>query len=469
MSLRFDCLADWLCSTLRAVRDSARILALFLFALMVYPGVVNCGMIFADEFRLPDDRPVLDRDKLESCGLSVLESKHLILITDAPLAEVQDLPVLADVLFVELQRQLGFLKPDLNGRDFQLTGYIMGAKERFEEAGVLPAESVIIRHGRHIGYQFWMNNQSSPYYRRHLLLHEFIHCFMMCEHGVADIPPLWYTEGIAEYFATHELSEDIRSTRFGILPAILNGFEGWGRITEIQKNMTELTDNPSQWQSLMSLESVRHPKDMNFASDLQYAQAWALVWLIRSHPELKPHFSPMSKTRTRGEFQDVEKSVPAEVWQKMAVLWPLFLASLTEGFEIEHSFPPLNVAASKPPASGKLELQSGKEWQATGVLIKRGATVQLNCTGRYSVHNKPRPWISEPQGITIDYVYSRPIGEITAMLVAPDGSICSGRIPVGRENSIIATVDSELWLQVNDSAASRSDNSGSASVEIQVQ
>jgi hypothetical protein len=55
------------------------------------------------------------------------------------------------------------------------------------------------------------------------------------------------------------------------------------------------------------------------------------------------------------------------------------------------------------------------------------------------------------------------------MLVAPDGSICSGRIPVGRENSIIATVDSELWLQVNDSAASRSDNSGSASVEIQVQ
>ena len=469
MSPRFDYPADWLCSTLRAVRDSARILALFLIALMPDPGVVNCGMIFADEFRLPDNRPVLDRDKLESCGLSVLESKHLILVTDAPLAEVQDLPVLADALFVELQRQLGSLKPDLNRRDFQLTGYVIGAKERFEEADVLPPESVIIRHGRHIGYQFWMNNQSSPYYRRHLLLHEFIHCFMMCEHGMADIPPLWYTEGIAECFATHELSEDIKSSRFGILPPTLNGFEGWGRITEIQNNMTELTDKPTQWQSLMSLESVRHPKDINFASDLQYAQAWALVWLIRNHPELQPHFSPMSEARTRGEFRDVEKSVPAEVWQRLAVLWPLFLASLTEGFEVEHSFPPLNVATSKPPASGKLELQSGKEWQATGVLIKRGATVQLNCTGRYSVHNKPRPWISEPPGITIDYVHGRPIGEITAMLVAPDGSVCSGRIPVGREGSITAPVDAELWLQINDSANSRSDNSGAASVEIQVQ
>ena len=468
MSPRFDYPADWLCSTLRAVRDSARILALFLIALMPDPGVVNCGMIFADEFRLPDDRPVLDRDKLESCGLSVLESKHLILVTDAPLAEVQDLPVLADALFVELQRQLGSLKPDLNGRDFQLTGYVIGAKERFEEADVLPPENVIIRHGRHIGYQFWMNNQSSPYYRRHLLLHEFIHCFMMCEHGMDDIPPLWYTEGIAECFATHELSEDIKSSRFGILPATLNGFEGWGRIAEIQTNMTELTNKPTQWQSLMSLECVRNPKDLNFASDLQYAQAWALVWLIRNHPELKPYFSPISRARTRGEFRDVEKSVPAEVWQRLAVLWPLFLASLTEGFEVEHSFPSLNVAASKPPVSGKLELQSGKEWQATGVLIKRGATVRLNCTGRYSVHNKPRPWISEPQGITIDYAYSRPIGEITAMIVASSGSICSGRIPIGREGSINAEVDSELWLQVNDFANSRSDNSGSASIEIQV-
>ena len=469
MSPRSDNFTDRICCALSVVRDIARILAMSLFALMLNLGFADREEVFADEFRLPDDRPALDRDKLESCGLSVLESKHLILVTDAPLAEVQDLPVLADALFVELQRQLGSLKPDLNGRDFQLTGYVIGAKERFEEAAVLPPESVIIRHGRHIGYQFWMNNQSSPYYRRHLLLHEFIHCFMMCEHGMADIPPLWYTEGIAECLATHELSEDIKSSRFGILPATLNGFEGWGRITEIQNNMTELTGKPTQWQSLMSLESVRHPKDINFASDLQYAQAWALVWLIRNHPELKPHFSPMSKARTRGEFRDVEKSVPAEVWQRLAVLWPPFLASLTEGFEVEHSFPPLNVAASKPPASGKLELQSGKEWQATGVLIKRGATVRLNCTGRYSVHNKPRPWISEPPGITIDYVHARPIGEITAILVAPDGSACSGRIPVGREGSIKAEVDSELWLQVNDSAASRSDNSGSASVEIQMQ
>ena len=421
----------------------------------------------ADDLRLPDDRPMLDRSRLESCGLRVLESKHLVLVTDAPLAEVQDLPPLADALFVELQRQLGSLRPDLNGKDFQITGYVIGAKERFEEAGVLPPESVVIRHGRHIGYQFWMNNQTSPYYRRHLLLHEFIHCFMMCEHGMANIPPLWYSEGIAEYFATHELSKDIKSTRFGVLPASLDGFEGWGRVTEIQKNMTELPENPAVWQSLMSLENVRHPKDLNFASDLQYAQAWALVWLIRNHPELKPHFSSMSTARSRQNFRDAEVSVPADVWQRLAVVWPLFLASLTEGFETEHSFPPLTVAAANQSASRNIALLSNKEWQATGFTLKRGTTVQLNCSGRYAVHDKPRPWISEPQGITIDYAYGRPLGEITAMLVAPDGSVCSGRIPIGRESSLTAPVDAELWLQINDSADGRSDNSGSASVEIQ--
>ncbi len=434
--------------------------------LTVFFGVVS--ETCADEFRVPDDRPVLDRSRLESCGLRVLESKHLILVTDAPLAEVKDLPPLADALFVELQRQLGPLKPDLNGKEFQITGYLMGARERFEEAEVLPPESIIIRHGRHLGYQFWMNNQTFPYYQRHLLLHEFIHCFMMCEHGMADIPPLWYTEGIAEYFATHELATDIKSTRFGILPPTLNGYEGWGRITEIQTNMKELTGNPAQWQSQMSLEIVRHPIDNNFTTDLQYSQAWALVWLIRNHPELKSHFSALSTARTRRDFHDAEKSVPADVWQKMAVIWPLFLTSLTEGFQTEHSFPPLNFAASKPTASGKSAVESNKEWQATGVSIRRGTTVQLNCSGRYTVHDKPRPWISEPQGITIDYVYGRPLGEITAMLVAPDGSVCSGRIPNGRENSITAPFDSELWLQVNDSANSRSDNSGSASIEILV-
>lgn len=463
----FSCPAEGIFRVAPPGREQTRlVLLLSLLTLMAPLGISS--ELFADELRLPDDRPVLDHSKLESSGLRVIKSKHLILVTDAPLAEVQDLPPLADALFAELERQLGSLKPDLNGKDFQITGYVMGAKERFEEAGVLPPESIVIRHGRHIGYQFWMNNQTLPYYRRHLLLHEFIHCFMMCEHGMADIPPLWYTEGIAEYFATHELSTDIRSTRFGILPPTLEGYEGWGRITELQTNMKELTANPTQWQSLMSLERVRHPNDNNFTTDLQYSQAWALVWLIRNHPELKPHFLAMNAARTRREFRDAEKSVPAEIWQKMAIIWPLFLTSLTEGFQTEHSFPSLDVAASKPSASGKFAVQSNQEWQAIGVALKRGTTVQLNCSGRYAVHDKPRPWISEPQGITIDYVYGRPLGEITALLVAPDGSVCSARIPVGRESSITAPVDSELWLQINDSADSRSDNSGSASVEFQV-
>ena len=66
MSPRSDNLTDQLCCTLSVARDIARILAMSLLALMLNLGFADRKEVFADEFRLPDDRPVLDRDKLES-------------------------------------------------------------------------------------------------------------------------------------------------------------------------------------------------------------------------------------------------------------------------------------------------------------------------------------------------------------------------------------------------------------------
>lgn len=147
--------------------------------------------------RLADDRPALNESQLAAEGIKVYRSRHLVLLTDCPAEQAESLPGLADALFAVLETRLGRLLPAPDGADFQVTGCLMDAEERFRRAGLLPEIEFSIRHGRHLNYRFWMRNQATDYYRRHLLLHEFTHCFMSCEYGMRDIPPLWYTEGIA--------------------------------------------------------------------------------------------------------------------------------------------------------------------------------------------------------------------------------------------------------------------------------
>ncbi len=171
------------------------------------------------------------------------------------------------------------------------------------------------------------NNQASNYYRRHLMLHEFVHCFMTADFGMFDIPPLWYTEGIAEYFATHRLNPGAAAD-FGVMPESADGFEGWGRITTIKEAIAKVVSGDSF--DSISLEAVRHPPDNEFVSDLKYAQAWALVWLIRNHPDLKAPFSGFSRVRNRDQFLAAEQGVSGDLWDQLAIHWPLYLFSLTK-------------------------------------------------------------------------------------------------------------------------------------------
>ena len=55
--------------------------------------------IAPQRFRLPDDRPKLDAEELLAHGLRIVQSKHLVLVTDLPQESVAELPQLADALF----------------------------------------------------------------------------------------------------------------------------------------------------------------------------------------------------------------------------------------------------------------------------------------------------------------------------------------------------------------------------------
>lgn len=435
----------------------------------------------ASQFRHADDRPPLDELLLSREGIQVYRSKRLILLSDCPAGQVEALPQLADQLFESLESRLGVLLPAKNGEAFQLTGCVMDAEERFRNAGLLPEFEFAIRHGRHLNYRFWMRNVTSDYYRRHLLLHEFTHCFLMCENGMQDIPPLWYTEGIAEYFATHDASAaNSDAVRFGVLPKSIDQHSGWGRISEIRRSFNERPIGsplpakpaepalPKDWDAgFTPLSSVLQPQTPLFVQDLQYAQAWALYWLLEHHPALDLQRKEFHPVRTAADFQAAIQQLYPELQRLLAVDWLLFQDSLIEGFDADHGFPQrpavLEVAQSHE-TNCRIAAQSG--WQFTGLTAKSGSRLAVHSSGRFTIATDPQPWISEPQGVTIRYHRGRPLGELSAMLVAPDGSRASRRIPVGTSVELIVPFEAEIWLQLNDSAASRSDNQGSVDVTM---
>jgi len=422
-------------------------------------------------FRLPDDRPSLDRNELLAEGLRIVESEHLILVTDLPLESVVELPQLADALFATLERRLGKLAPDIAGTTFQVTGFLMDARDRFERAGVLPPEQYPFQHGRHLGYRFWMSNQTADYYRRHLLLHEFVHCFLMCEYGMPDIPPLWYTEGIAEYFATHRLHADIAKSEFGILPSSVEGFEGWHRIAEIRRHFNQEPSVTGELADIVPLQTVLHPPDATFQDDSQYADAWALVWLINHHPELQPDFAAVAACRTERQFDDAIADVPEAVWKQLNQVWPLYLDGLHEADVADVQFPALTPL--KPQESNgdnrlpsEFVLDVDHQWASTGLSLIKGQQIVIECKGRYVVEATTKPWFSEPDGITIDYVDGRPLGEVIGIIISADGTQTTRRIPIGSEKKMQSPIDGILWLQVNDRWSQRKKNHGTVTVRI---
>ncbi|MEZ6034423.1 MAG: hypothetical protein R3C17_15110 [Planctomycetaceae bacterium] len=425
----------------------------------------------ARRFRLPDDRRPLNRDELLAEGLRVLESEHLMLVTDLPLESVANLPPLADALFRTLEQRLGKLTPDIAGKTFQVTGFLMDVRDRFDRAGLLPPEQYPIRHGRNLGYRFWMNNQTADYYRRHLLLHEFVHCFLMCEYGMTDIPPLWYTEGIAEYFATHKLHEDLASSEFGVLPSSVTGFEGWHRIAEIQRHFNLNPSAPVELTDLVPLQTVLHPPDARFVDDLQYAHAWALVWLINHHPELKADFADIAASRTRQQFQDALANVSDSTWQQLNQIWPLYLDGLKEAAAASVRFPAVKELKSPDSQSGsslpgEFVLTAGQQWASTGLRLTTGQEIMIECHGRCIVEETTKPWFSEPDGITIDYVHGCPLGQVVGAIISEDGTRTTRRIPIGSTRHLRSPIDGILWLQINDEWSERDRNHGTVSVHI---
>lgn len=442
------------------------------------PDTTSSDDTVAVKIRLPDDRPDINGKRLAQAGIRRYTSRRLILLSDLPEVQVVHLPALADRLFDRLEMHFGVLPPSIDDSDFQVTGHLISDPQAFHAAGLMPSETFTFNHGRHWNYQFWMFDTEDDYYRRHLLLHEFTHCFMTCECGMQRLPDSWYMEGMAEYFATHRITTKdgegrSASVEFGVLPESFEGYEGWGRISEIRR----LFQQPSAPKTpgarpltIPTLNDVLPDKPTNFTQYSQYATSWAVCWFLQSHPDYRDLYRPLARLRTRAEIATAIRRLRNDVRPRLSTDWLLFVESLHENYDVERSFPvharTIVTTEELKTGTAKFKLKAALDWQDTGLRLKTGESVNVKCTGQFSVNDQPNMWISEPQGISIEYVSGLPLGQVVATLVSDDGESISSRISVGTGTTIATSQNVSVWLQLNDSSASRGNNAGTVDVEF---
>lgn len=353
----------------------------------------------------------------------------------------------------------GELPPARDGSQFQMTGYLIGDRDRFDAAGLVPVDLPQFAHGQHRGQEFWMYEQEFDYYRRHLLIHEATHCFMMIMPGVR--PPLWYLEGMAELFATHRIDAAGQAT-FAVMPHTPEEFLGFSRIEMIQQQVAD--------DQLFNLDQVTRlgVREFSLSRSTPYAWSWAICKFLDTHPQYRQRFRELGQHLVGTEFQRLAEESFAADKLLLAAEWDQFVRGIDYGWDFDaHAFVTHDGPAQELSSPVEVIIRADRGWQSTGFRVRNRQRYAIDVQGRVSLGNAPRPWISEPQGITIQYANGLPIGRVqVAVLVEVDqqtGGIVSIPLEVhdcGRGGAFQFRHNGTLLFRINDLANARQDNSG---------
>jgi hypothetical protein len=219
---------------------------------------------------VPQWRPI-DESKVAVAGIRKLESKRLVLYTDvASSPEIDDFPQAFDQAF-DLWCQYFGLDAN-NFPDWRMRASLMEERGRFQAAGLLPSESPNFLNGFTRQYECWLYNQTSPYYRRHLLLHEGVHGFMYTLIG-RNAPP-WYMEGMAELLATHRWQDG--KLELPYYPKRPDDVPKLGRIEIVQKDFTN--------QQAKQFPSVMEYSGLDYLQVEPYGWSWAATAFLNGNP-----------------------------------------------------------------------------------------------------------------------------------------------------------------------------------------
>lgn len=403
-----------------------------------------------------------------AAGLEKYESKHLTLFTDIrDNRAIKELPAVFDLAVPQWIEFLG--DPEDKLAAWHMTGFVMMDADRFRRAGLLPRDVPKFLHGYQRGSQFWVHEQPSDYYRRHLVLHEGTHGVM--ERLFGGSGPPWYMEGTAELQGTHRWKDG--KLQLSVVPDSKEDFAYLGRLKIVREGQSRGVV-PSMLE-IMKYDSRAHLRVES------YAWCWALSVFLDEDPRTRSSFRAIAKkgrdnsTAFSTEFYRQHD----DDWRDLENGWQAFVADLDYGSSPKHQ-----IATSREPKPAQdsidVNIVATHGWQATGVLLEAGNTYRVSSTSRYQLGTEPSPWWCEPQGITIDYHRGQPVGMLLGALMPestkpPDSALYEGRgsflepLPIGRDFEFKVKKTSRLYLKINEASGQLDDNVGTLKVRVEKQ
>ena len=393
-------------------------------------------------------------------GFQRLKGQYIDVITDLPLDDdIRALPILFDEAMPRWCKEFDVELDEV--KDWHVEAFVMLARERFKSAGFIPSKLPEFPYGFQFGDQVWVLEQPSPYYRRHLLLHEGTHWFMNRKYG--DHGPPWLMEGTAEWLGTHRW--DGKTLTMGIIPKTKTEVEYWGRISLIQQ---QLIDGVAP-----SLEEILRYDNKAHQNVEAYAWSWAAVIFLRNHPDTSKAFEDLLKqpmktdgTLTRWLFRRLQSQ-----WPHIRSEWSAMLTELEYGYDPSHG-----MLANSRKAKAiddqpvEFEVSANRTWQSAGVQVNKDDKLVIDASGEFIVGELPKPWRCEPNGVTLEYYRGEPLGKLMLTISSPmikeQFSQPIEVVAVGEHLEFTASATGELHFRVNESNAGLADNSGSTKVTI---
>jgi len=401
---------------------------------------------------------------IDAAGLRRLSGKHLTLYTDLPIdAELAQLPQVFDLAFPQWCQKFG-LDP-AKFANWKMRGSLIGDRAKFLETELLPADLPGFQNGYARAGELWLYEQPSPYYRRHLLLHEGTHGFM--EMLMGGCGPPWYMEGLAELLATHRWQAG--QLTLNVMPDSKEAFQMLGRIKIVQTG-TAAAGKPKSLVEILNYSSRAHLENE------PYGWCWALAAFLDRHPKYQQRFERMKQEVLNAKFNQQLLKAYQPDWRELNTEWQLFAGTLEHGHDIAQTAIDFQTGTALTTGEIQLTVDAARGWQATPVQLLAGQTYQVTASGQFEIARTDQPWISEPGGVTIRYYRGQPLGKLLAAVVnleemAADGSPTTpllSPLAIGLSGAIKPERTGTLYLQLNDSAGERQDNSGLVQVTVAV-
>lgn len=394
-------------------------------------------------------------------GFQRISGQYVDVITDMPLDDkLNELPKVFDAAVPQWCKIFDVDISDV--ADWHVEAFMMLDKRRFQTAGLIPSHLPDFPYGFQYGDQVWVSEQPSPYYRRHLLLHEGTHWFMHRKFGRSGPP--WLMEGMAEWLGTHRW--DGNTLTMGIIPKTKDEVPYWGRITLIQRQL-EAGVAPS-------LEAILRYGDRAHQQVEAYAWSWAAVVFLKNHPRTKDIFAvgltrPMRSDHalSRWIFERLRNQ-----WPQLRQDWNATLTELEYGYDPRQGMMALSVAPEPLGAEpAHFQIRADQSWQASGILVRGPAKITVSATGDYSVASEPRPWACTPAGVTLEYYRGEPLGKLLMSVGAPiprepEFSEPLSTIAIGSGGEFNLDGSGELHFRVNETNGGLADNSGQLTITV---